>query len=223
MNEHKERTSTKIELTLEQSQQGVSDDVLCQPTTASSGTASAFRDISVDVIHRDFIPFSLGPYYATYLEGSVVGSCEFSREEWDAPHQLALMIMTKEVFKGPFVYKTVVDQFPTPREMSSGELLSLEISAVFKSRLVEASPLVAQTDYTFLNKISEHDIEPLSIILQLEPEKLARSVNISASRDAHVSPHVVKESTVTHVSASLELPSNIVPTSSTIILVPNEE
>ncbi|GJT92430.1 hypothetical protein Tco_1081275 [Tanacetum coccineum] len=44
-----------------------------------------------------------------------------------------------------------------------GELLSLAAS----DRLVEASPLVAQTDYAFLNKILEYAAEPLSVILQL--------------------------------------------------------
>nr|GEZ67511.1 hypothetical protein [Tanacetum cinerariifolium] len=43
-----------------------------------------------------------------------------------------------------------------------------------QDRLVEASPLVAQTEYSFLNKISDHAADPLCVILQLEPEKLAR-------------------------------------------------
>ncbi|GJR02036.1 putative ribonuclease H-like domain-containing protein [Tanacetum coccineum] len=47
----------------------------------------------------------------------VTGSCEFIREEWDAPHQPTLIILTKEVFKDPAVCKTVVDQFPTPGDM----------------------------------------------------------------------------------------------------------
>ncbi|GKC48180.1 hypothetical protein Tco_1065902, partial [Tanacetum coccineum] len=68
-------------------------------------------------IHRDLFPFSPRPYYATYLEGGVGGNCKFKREEWDAPHQPTLTILTKEVFKEPFVCKTVVDQFLTPREM----------------------------------------------------------------------------------------------------------
>ncbi|GKF27323.1 hypothetical protein Tco_0083217, partial [Tanacetum coccineum] len=46
-----------------------------------------------------------------------------------------------------------------------------------QERLVEAFLLVAQTDYAFLKKISEYVAEPLSIILQLEPEKLVRSTN----------------------------------------------
>ncbi|GKG42512.1 hypothetical protein Tco_0476810, partial [Tanacetum coccineum] len=61
-----------------------------------------------------------------------------------------------------------------------------------QGRLAEMSPLVAQTDYAFLNKISKLAAEPLSIILQLETEKLDRPANIPASRDAHVSPPIVK-------------------------------
>ncbi|GJR55426.1 hypothetical protein Tco_1405947 [Tanacetum coccineum] len=89
--------------------------------------------------------------------------------------------------------------------------------------LAEASPLVAQIDYAFLNKISEHVAEPLSIILQLEPEKLARSANIPASRDAHVSPPIPKESAVTLDSESLELPTNVVPASFAVASEQNEE
>ncbi|GJR74444.1 hypothetical protein Tco_0086809, partial [Tanacetum coccineum] len=75
----------------------------------SSSSAPSFRDISSDAIHREFFPFSPGPYYATYPKGGVVGNCEFSHEEWDAPHQLTLTVLTKEVFKDPSVCKTVVD------------------------------------------------------------------------------------------------------------------
>ncbi|GJW68894.1 hypothetical protein Tco_0123318, partial [Tanacetum coccineum] len=55
-----------------------------------------------------------------------------------------------------------------------------------QDRLAEASPLVAQTDYSFLNKISKHATEPLSVILQLEPKKLVRSANVLASRELSV-------------------------------------
>ncbi|GJT16454.1 hypothetical protein Tco_0875160 [Tanacetum coccineum] len=78
-----------------------------------------------------------------------------------------------------------------------------------QGRLAEMSPLVAQTDYAFLNKISKLAAEPLSIILQLETEKLVRPANIPASRDARVSPPIVKESTVTSASKSLELSDNV--------------
>ncbi|GJW32394.1 hypothetical protein Tco_0052426 [Tanacetum coccineum] len=47
-----------------------------------------------------------------------------------------------------------------------------------QGRLVKASPLVAQTDYALLNKIFEYAAKPLSVILQLEPEKLARPANL---------------------------------------------
>ncbi|GKD74583.1 hypothetical protein Tco_1332865 [Tanacetum coccineum] len=44
----------------------------------SVGPAPTFRDISRDAIHRDFFPFTPGPYYATYpVDGVVAGSYEF--------------------------------------------------------------------------------------------------------------------------------------------------
>ncbi|GKC85579.1 hypothetical protein Tco_1141296 [Tanacetum coccineum] len=56
--------------------------------------------------------------------------------------------------------------------------------------------------------ISEHATEPLSVILQLEPEKLVCPANVPALREVRISPPT-KESTVTPASKSLEL-SNIV-------------
>ncbi|GKF40488.1 hypothetical protein Tco_0120549, partial [Tanacetum coccineum] len=93
---------------------------------ASSGPTSSFRDVFGDAIHKDFFPFSPGPYYATYLEDGITENCEYTREEWDAPHQPTMTVLTKEVFKDPFVYKTMVDHFPTPGEMVWIEALSLD-------------------------------------------------------------------------------------------------
>nr|GFC25759.1 hypothetical protein [Tanacetum cinerariifolium] len=163
----------------------------------------------------------------------------FTHEEWDAPYWHTFGILTKEFFKDPAIYKTVVDQIPTPREMVQVESLSddqlnvkmsvlhcLMVShggkllACYRGlnqshheyvsstdsrlkgyeemgRLAEASPLVAQTDYAFLNKIFEYAAEPLSVILQLEPKKFVCLANIPTSRDAHVSPPIVMESTGT--------------------------
>ncbi|GJU16844.1 hypothetical protein Tco_1144810 [Tanacetum coccineum] len=47
----------------------------------SSGPAPSFRDVSRDVIHADFFPFSAGPYYDTYNEGGIARNCEFTCEE----------------------------------------------------------------------------------------------------------------------------------------------
>nr|GEY46792.1 hypothetical protein [Tanacetum cinerariifolium] len=55
----------------------------------------------------------------------VVGNREFTREEWDAPYRPTFGVLTKEVFKDPAVCKTVVDQFPTPKEMSHHEYVQL--------------------------------------------------------------------------------------------------
>ncbi|GJV65311.1 hypothetical protein Tco_1476139 [Tanacetum coccineum] len=99
-----------------------------------------------------------------------------------------------------------------------GELLSLAASA----RLAEASPFIAQTDYAFLNKIYEHDTEPLSVIFQLDPEKLVRPANVPASKEARVSLPS-KESTVTPASKSLQLSANVNFTASTVAPEHNEE
>ncbi|GJV82408.1 hypothetical protein Tco_1522306 [Tanacetum coccineum] len=70
---------------------GVMVDDAAAPSTGvsqprpSSRPAPSFRYVSNDAIHTKFFPFSIGPYYATYLEDGVVGNCEFTREEWDAP------------------------------------------------------------------------------------------------------------------------------------------
>ncbi|GKB41004.1 putative nucleotidyltransferase, ribonuclease H [Tanacetum coccineum] len=84
-------------------------------------------------------------------------------------------------------------------------------------------PLVAQTDYAFLNKISKHDAEPLSVILQLEPEKLVRSAHVPTPKDARVSPPVVKELNVTPASKSLELSANVDLTTFVVASEHNEE
>ncbi|GJU74781.1 hypothetical protein Tco_1266186 [Tanacetum coccineum] len=98
-------------------------------------------------------------------------------------------------------------------------ILVLDLS----ERLVEASPLVAQTDYAFLNKIFEYAIESLSVILQLEPEKLVRPANVPIPRDTRVSPPITKESTVIPISKSLELSANVVLASFVVALEQNEE
>nr|GEW58354.1 hypothetical protein [Tanacetum cinerariifolium] len=85
-----------------------------------------------------------------------------------------------------------------------------------QDRLAEASPLLAQTNYAFLNKIFEHATEPLSVILSYP-------VNVPASRDVLVSPLTTKESTVTPASKSLELFTNAGITPSVVASKHNEE
>ncbi|GJV04457.1 hypothetical protein Tco_1338026 [Tanacetum coccineum] len=294
-----------------------------------SDAAPSFRDISGDAIHKDFFPFSPGPYYATYPEGGVAGNCEFSREERDAPHLPTLTVLTKEVFKDPFVCQTVVDQFPTPGEMvriealtsnqltakmsvlhclmmsHGGELLdrlkSLQERCVvfqglktqvsdFQKWFADLNDKLASSDGAFAKakakgkerkkKIKSHtknldqlnaEVACLSaalnqaIVLKAEKDEeilrlkashsevqgellsLAASAGFEgglgmhrtqkgfdvvlkkishqhpASRDSRVSPPMTMKSTVTPVSLSLELPSNIVPSSFAAVLERNEE
>ncbi|GKA12872.1 hypothetical protein Tco_0692418 [Tanacetum coccineum] len=324
--------------------------------------------MSEDAIHTNFLPFSASPYYATNPEVGVAGNCEFTREEWDALYQPTFGVLTKKVFKDPAVYKTVVDQFPTPVEMvrieslsndqlttkmsvlhcmmmsHGGELLAryrglnqshheyvlsadprlkgyeekvasltgleLQVSTLKKqvsglneklsfsdasfakskakgkerkkkiksltksmdnlhaevARLsadlnrvtileaekdeeilhLKATPLgellslAASVGFerelsmhrtkdkfaTMLKKMAHFMpvcVEPLSVILQLEPEKLVRPANVPTSRDAHVSPPIAKESTVTPAFESFKLSANVVPAPFTIALEQNEE
>nr|GFA61989.1 hypothetical protein [Tanacetum cinerariifolium] len=275
---------------------------------------SSFRDLSGDAIHRDFFPFSPGPYYATYPKGGIVGSCEFSREEWDVPHQPTVTDLTKKVFKDPAVCKTVVDQFPTPGEMVwigalTNDQLTAKMSTKESSRetkgkerkkkiesftknldhlnaevahltsgLNQATVLEAERDaeiqqlkasppkfasffrgwfhglvrrflasdefsrvqgelFSFAASVGfERSLKvdrtkeefagvahPLSTILQLEPKKLACPKSVPTSQDTRVSSHMKKESIVTLVSSSLELPSNDAPSLSTAPFGQNEE
>nr|GEU55442.1 hypothetical protein [Tanacetum cinerariifolium] len=116
---------------------------------------------------------------------------------------------------------TVLNQ-DTILEAERGELLSLAASAGFERGL---SMHQTKDEFAAMLKkmISEYATEPLSVILQLEPEKLVHSANVPIPRDTHVSPHIAKESTVTLVFESLELSANVFPTSSAIALEQNEE
>ncbi|GJU81592.1 hypothetical protein Tco_1283957 [Tanacetum coccineum] len=336
----------------------------------SSGLAPSFKDVSGDAIHTDFFPFSTVPYYATYPEVGAAENCEFTREEWDAPYRPTFGVLTKEVFKDPAVYKTMVDQFPTPGEMVRVESLSddqlitkmsllhcmmmshgdellacyrglnqshheyvlsadsrlkgyeekvanmagLELQvAAFKKQVARLNDKLTSSDAYFakskakgkerkknikslgksldnlhdevarlsaaLNQatileaerdeeilrlnttpldrvqgellslaasvgferglsmhrrkdefvavlkkmISEHATEPLSVILQLEPEKLVRPANVPLPRGTRVSPPIAKESTVTPVYESLELYANVNFTASTVASEHNKE
>ncbi|GJZ33521.1 hypothetical protein Tco_0578957 [Tanacetum coccineum] len=83
-----------------------------------------------------------------------------------------------------------------------GELLSLVTSAEFERGL----SMHRTKDELYF--ISEHASEPLSVILQLEPENLTRPAKRHPRKVACVSPPITKESTVTPTFKSLELSTN---------------
>ncbi|GKA65446.1 hypothetical protein Tco_0765153 [Tanacetum coccineum] len=125
----------------------------------SSRPTPSFRDVFGDAIHMDFFPFSAGPYYATYPMDGVARNCEFTREEWDAPYRLTFGVLTKEVFKDPVVWKTIVDQFPTPREMVRvkslfNEKLTAKMSVLHCMMMLHSGELLAR--YHGLNQ-SHHE------------------------------------------------------------------
>nr|GFB53006.1 hypothetical protein [Tanacetum cinerariifolium] len=74
-----------------------------------------------------------------------------------------------------------------------------------QGRLIEATPLVATTDYPFLNMLVDHSDRPLSALLKLEPDRRARLAAVPTLNVVGVSPPSLKESTVTLASSSVEL------------------
>nr|GEU81149.1 hypothetical protein [Tanacetum cinerariifolium] len=152
-------------------------------------------------------------------------------------------------FRGQF--QGLVQKFLASDEFSrvQGELLSLAASAGFErglsmhrtkdvfvvvlkkmanfmlgahDSLVEASPLLLKLTMHFLTRF-------LSMLLNLYRLSFSLSLKIGSSgqrppsRDARVSPHITKESTVTPASKSLELSTNVDLTASTIASEHNEE
>ncbi|GJX13153.1 hypothetical protein Tco_0204911 [Tanacetum coccineum] len=101
--------------------------------------------------------------------------------------------------------------------MVQGELLYFVASARFEHGLS-----MHQTKDEFAD-ISKYAAEPLSVILQIELEKLVCPASILIPRDTCVSPPIAKESTVTPVPKSLELPANVDPVSSAVASEQNEE
>ncbi|GJW68793.1 hypothetical protein Tco_0123217 [Tanacetum coccineum] len=100
-----------------------------------------------------------------------------------------------------FVHGLYYAEYP-----EDGTLLVLMILAVSdgKGRLIEATPLVATTNYPFLNKIADYSACPLSALLELELDRLVRSTIIPAPNVAIVSLPSSKESTMTLASSSVE-------------------
>ncbi|GKG03389.1 hypothetical protein Tco_0311025, partial [Tanacetum coccineum] len=72
-------------------------------------------------------------------------------------------------------------------------------------------------------KFYQSATETLSVILKLEPEKLACPKNVPTLRDARVSPPIAMESTVTPAFGSLELSTNVVLAPSGVASEQNEE
>nr|GEX89937.1 hypothetical protein [Tanacetum cinerariifolium] len=161
-------------------------------------------------------PFFAGPYYGTYPEDVVAGNCEFTREEWDASYRPSFGVLTKEVLKDLAACKTIVDQFPTPREMAKGlrgegywldwaGTSSTHLEEVASSAEFERGLSMHQNKDEFADVlkgwlisclISEYDVEPLTVILQLNTEKLVCLANIPIPMDTCISPPIANESIV---------------------------
>nr|GEX15902.1 hypothetical protein [Tanacetum cinerariifolium] len=70
---------------------------------------------------------------------------------------------------------------------------------------------------------SKYAAKPLSVILQLELEKLVRPASVPIQRDTLVSHPIAKDSTMTSISKSIELSANVIRASYSFALEQNEE
>ncbi|GKB64300.1 hypothetical protein Tco_0920486, partial [Tanacetum coccineum] len=78
---------------------------------------------------------------------------------WDAPYRPTFGVLTNEVFKDPAICKTIVDQFPTPREIVRVESLSDDkligkMSVLYCMMMLHGGDLLAR--YRGLNQ-SRHE------------------------------------------------------------------
>ncbi|GJR26186.1 hypothetical protein Tco_1102418 [Tanacetum coccineum] len=162
---------------------------------------------SVDNLHSEVARLSAALNQATVLEA-------------EKDEEILRLKTTPSEFSSFFrsQFQDLVRKFLASDEFSrvQGELLSLASSAGFERGLS-----MHQTKDEFA-VISEHATEPLSVILQLEPEKLVYPTNVPASREVRVSPPT-KESTVTPASKFLELSTNVNFTTSAVVSEHNEE
>ncbi|GJZ63760.1 hypothetical protein Tco_0620181 [Tanacetum coccineum] len=217
---------------------------------ASSGPTSSLRDVSGDAIHRDFFPFSPGPYYVTYLEGGITENYHFPtpgemvRIEALSPDQLTVKMSVPHclmmshggellaryhgLLKSHREYvkstnsrlKSYQKKFASLNELESPVSLGTETSDWLWSQKFLASMILSGFRLTYISLAAV--LDRLAEAFPL-PEKLARPANVPTLRDTRISPPLVKESTVTHLFESLEFPSDVVPASSTAALEPNKE
>nr|GEU36724.1 hypothetical protein [Tanacetum cinerariifolium] len=172
----------------------------------SSGLAPSVQDFYEYVIHRYLFSFSPGPYYALYLEDGVAGSCEFSREEWHAPHQPTLSVLTKKVYG---LKKQVTD---LNDKLSSSDIAFVKAKAKAKGSF---QSLVRKF-------LASDEFRRVQGELLFWLPGFERG-GVPAPKDTRVSPPMANESTVTPVSLSLELPSNDALFSYVAALGQNEE
>nr|GFB27160.1 hypothetical protein [Tanacetum cinerariifolium] len=185
---------------------------------------------------------------ATPFVGGVVGNYEFTREEWDASYRPTFRVLTKKVFKDLAVFKTMVDQFLTPREMAQVESLSddqltTKMSMLHCMMMSHGGELLAR--YHGLNRSHHKYVLSADSMLkgyeekkmahfvpgaqgrlaEASPlhEKLVRPANVPTSRDAYVSPSIAKDSNVTPTSESLKLSANVILAPSVVASEQNEE
>nr|GEY58550.1 hypothetical protein [Tanacetum cinerariifolium] len=104
-------------------------------------------------------------------------------------------------FKGGF--QSLVQKFLASDEFKRvQEQLVAALNKIFHfvlgayGRLIKVTPLIATTDYLFLNKVANYSAHPMSAIMELEPDRLACTAVVPTPKVVGVSPLLLKELTV---------------------------
>ncbi|GJW69388.1 hypothetical protein Tco_0123812 [Tanacetum coccineum] len=185
----------------------------------SSRLAPSFRDVSGDAIHTDFFPFLSVLIMPLILKMSVLHYMMMS-------HGGDLLARYRGLNQSQYEYALSADsRLKGYKEKAKGknewrkrqsltkslDNLHAEV-ACLSADLNQATILEAEKDEEILRlKATPPKVNSFLWLLVL-----AHPANVPALRDARVSPPITKESTVTPASESLELPTNVAPTSSTV-------
>ncbi|GKD62797.1 hypothetical protein Tco_1300306 [Tanacetum coccineum] len=171
---------------------GIMVDVAAVPSSGtsqprpSSRPAPSFKDVSDDAIHMDFFPFSVGPYYATYLEGGVAGNCKCTCEEWDAPYRPTfgegsfqgscyfgeLLARYHGLNQSHHEYVLSTDSRLKGYEEKVANMTGLELQvAALKKQVFRLNDKLTSSDASFAKSKAKgkESVEPLLTLLQIPP------------------------------------------------------
>nr|GEZ77100.1 hypothetical protein [Tanacetum cinerariifolium] len=102
-------------------------------------------------------------------------NCKFTHKKWDASFRPTFGVLTKEAFKDPAVCKIMVDQFPTPGEMSHHEYVQSADSSLkgYEEKVVGVAGLELQVS-TLKKQEGKKKIKSLTKSLDDLHAKVAR-------------------------------------------------
>nr|GEV35266.1 hypothetical protein [Tanacetum cinerariifolium] len=186
-----------------------------QPRPSSKPDPS-FRDVSGDSIHKNFFPFSVGPYYATYPEGGVAAKYEFTREELNQSHHKYVLSADSRLkgYEEKVASLTGLElQVSTLKKRVSNlnDKLSYSDASFAKSK-AKGELLSLAAGVGFERGLSMHQTkdEFAAVLKKMDPFMPGAQGRL-AEADTRVSPPIAKDSIVAPASKSLEFFANVDP------------